>query len=268
MSESEDEWWKEYFRRDRLLMEPIHKSAEDFIEPALGLPDKSKILDLGCGYGRNSIALARNGYFVVGLDYCQELLDIARTKAQEAGVHVRFLRADMRQIPFGEANFDSVLSWSGSFGYFSDQENVGVVRSIAGCLVPGGKFILDIPNRDSVLRNHLGKTWHRNEEALVVEDRQFDCLTSRWHVDYTIILPRTGEVRKGTMTIRLYSFSEITRIVEDAGLEVLEVYGEPTSPPVPLSVDSGMIINYFYVRVSQLNGQLAWSSPIWVDSES
>lgn len=242
MSQSKVQWWKEYFRHDWLLMEPIHKSAEDFIEPALGLPDKSKILDLGCGYGRNSIALAKKGYFVVGFDYCQELLDIACTKAQEAGVDVLFVRGNMRQIPFREVSFDGVLCWGGSFGYFSDNENVEVVRSISCCLVSGGKFILDIPNRDSVLRNHLGKTWYRNEKALVVEDRQFDCLTSRWHIDYTIILPGVREVKKGRMSIRLYSFSEIAHIIEDAGLEVLEVYGEPTSPLVPLSIDSGIII--------------------------
>ena len=238
--QSETQWWKEYFRRDWLLMEAIHKSAEGFIEPALELPDKGKILDLGCGYGRNSIALAKKGYFVVGFDYCQELLDIACIKAQEAGVHVHFIRGDMRQIPFSEASFDGVVSWGGSFGYFSDQENVEVLLSIARCLVPSGKFILDIHNRDSILRNHLGKTWYRKGEALVLLDRQFDCLTSRWHVEHTIILP--GEVRKGEASIRLYSFSEIARILEEAGLEISKVYGEPTSPPAPLSVDSGMII--------------------------
>ena len=240
MSQNETQWWREYFRRDWLLMEPMHKSAEDFIELALGLPDKSKILDLGCGYGRNSIALAKKGYFVVGLDLCQELLDIARAKAREAGVHVHFVRGDMRQVPFSEASFDGVLSWAGSFGYFSDQENVEVVCSIVHCLMPGGKLILDIHNRDSILRNHLGKTWHRNGEALVLEDRQFDCLTSRWNVEHTILMP--GEIRKGAASIRLYGFSEVKRILEDTGLEVLHVYGEPTSPPAPLSVDSGMII--------------------------
>ena len=44
------------------------------------------------------------------------------------------------------------------------------------------------------------------------------------------------------MSIRLYSFSEIKHHAEGAGLEVQDVYGEPTDPPLPLTTDSGMII--------------------------
>ena len=189
------EWWEDYFRRDWLLMEGFKESAEAFIIPALGLPRGSRILDLGCGYGRNTIALARNGYAAVGLDYCGELLSIAHSEAQEAGVHVHLVRADMRQMPFEEASYHGIVSWAGSFGYFSDEENLGVLHSIARCLAPGGKFILDLHNRDSIVRNHLGKTRYRNDQAIVVVNRRFDCLTSRWQNDHTIMLPHTGELR-------------------------------------------------------------------------
>ena len=105
MDRNRVEWWEDYFRRDWLLMEGFKESAADFIIPALGLPPGSRILDLGCGYGRNTIALARNGYSAVGLDNCGELLSIARSEAQEAGVHVHLVRADMRQMPFEEASY-------------------------------------------------------------------------------------------------------------------------------------------------------------------
>jgi SAM-dependent methyltransferase len=61
-----ENWWREYFEEYYLLIEGV-KSREvtlrsaDFIEQAFDLPKGSRILDLGCGYGRLSVELAKRG---------------------------------------------------------------------------------------------------------------------------------------------------------------------------------------------------------------
>ena len=64
-----------------------------------------RILDLACGSGRHSLELKRHGFEVVGADISPELLEIARSDAEKAGLEVTFVEADLRDL-----EFDAVLS--------------------------------------------------------------------------------------------------------------------------------------------------------------
>src|SRR5215471_8821139 len=91
-------------------------AADQQIEKALALtkPTGNAVLDLCCGPGRCSIALAKRGFSVTGVDKSKYLLDEARTKAIAARVKVDWIRQDMRD--FVRANcFALVLSMFTSF---------------------------------------------------------------------------------------------------------------------------------------------------------
>ncbi len=68
-----------------------------------------RALDLGCGTGTNSIYLARDGWEVVGVDFSFLAILQARRRARQAGVAVRFYRADVTDLHFLSAPFDFVL---------------------------------------------------------------------------------------------------------------------------------------------------------------
>ncbi|MBI4361802.1 MAG: methyltransferase domain-containing protein, partial [Euryarchaeota archaeon] len=61
------------------------------------LPGGSRVVDLGCGSGRNALFLARRGHRVVGVDYVEEALRAARGEARRRRVdrRVRFYRGDL-----------------------------------------------------------------------------------------------------------------------------------------------------------------------------
>src|SRR5690625_6203570 len=88
------------------------------------------MLDLGCGRGRHSIALARRGYQVTGIDLSKEVVGKAEEIAEEAGLrNVTFLTGDMRETL--DQRFDAVLNLFTTFGYFlEDNENVRVLGNI------------------------------------------------------------------------------------------------------------------------------------------
>lgn len=83
---------------------------EDFLS-TLRKNEARRILDLGCGIGRNALFLAKEGYFVTGIDISYTALQVAAEKAREQKINnVVFLNADIDSLPFPSGHFDAVFS--------------------------------------------------------------------------------------------------------------------------------------------------------------
>jgi SAM-dependent methyltransferase len=72
--------------------------------------DGRSILDVGTGTGRAAVELARGGARVVGVDASAEMLEVARTRALDAGVSLRLGRADAHDLPFENQSVDGAVS--------------------------------------------------------------------------------------------------------------------------------------------------------------
>ena len=222
-------WYDEFFKEDYLkiylpfLTEERTKTDVDFIIDVLGLSPGSKILDLACGFGRHTIPLAKMGYDMTGLDYTEKFIQMAEEKAKEENLQIEFLVGDMRKIPF-ENHFAGVISYYTSFGFFSDEENFEVLKGVSKALKREGKFLLDIMNRDILIKNFQSKDWERLEDGtLVLEERNWDLKTGRIK-NYVTILDKKGE-RKRWFDVRLYALEELNYLLEKVGLKIIETYG-------------------------------------------
>jgi SAM-dependent methyltransferase len=113
----------------------------EFLEDLLKLPQGARILDVGCGPGRHSIALAKRGYAVTGIDVSRKFLELAAAAANEAGVKPAFFEVDARQMPF-DAEFDAVISLcQGGFGLMGNDDGL-VMRRMAESLKPGARLVM------------------------------------------------------------------------------------------------------------------------------
>jgi len=98
-----------------------------------------RIVEIGCGGGQNSIALAKWGATCVGVDPSQAQLAHARQLARENGVDVQFVEGVAEDLSaFPDRRFDLALS-SFAFGYVTDQR--AAYREVRRVLVPGGLFV-------------------------------------------------------------------------------------------------------------------------------
>ncbi len=99
------------------------------------------ILDVGCGTGENALHLAETGHEVWGVDSSPVAIAKAKQKALERGVAVTFLVWDAFDLQGLEMSFDTIVD-SGLFHIFSDEERPPFLRSLAGALRPGGRYVM------------------------------------------------------------------------------------------------------------------------------
>jgi len=246
--EFEKDWWKEYFSGDIVqtlkIVEGFKWNVDtDFVEEALALTEGSRILDSACGYGRFSIALASRAYRVTGLDFSAELLKEARFEASRRNVAVEFVQDDMRNMKY-DSEFDAVLCWANSFGFFSDSDNERVLQLISRSLKTKGRLLLDLHNKDAVIRNHLRKTWFAKNNYFVLMDWSFDARLSRSILREIIVDANEGVVKDQVMSMREYTLHEMKLLLEDAGLKFLQVYGDTSEgfTPEGFGIDSSLVI--------------------------
>src|SRR5215467_11405524 len=144
----------------------------------LELEPGMEVLDLACGHGRIANALAERGCRVTGLDATPLFLDQARLDAAARGVAVTYVDGDMRDLPW-TGRFDRVINWFTAFGYFDDAGNRRVLTEVARALKPGGRFALEMSNRDWIIRHFEPAGVDERDGNLIAERRRFEPLTGR-----------------------------------------------------------------------------------------
>jgi SAM-dependent methyltransferase len=110
----------------------------DFLVDALGLEPGMRVLDVGCGPGRHSLALACRGFEVVGVDHSAEFVRLARDAAVADGLSAIFEELDVRELD-RPGEFDATLCLcQGGFGLLGGRDEADVFGRIAATLRPGG----------------------------------------------------------------------------------------------------------------------------------
>jgi len=229
LEQTEAAWVTEYFGESylRLYQFPGERTDPEveFVAATLSprIAHGGLVLDLACGQGRHAVPLAGRGFRIIGLDYQHNLLRAARQAAHDAGADVRFVRGDMRWLPFAET-FDAVVNLFTAFGYFADEENARVLCEVARVLRPGGWFVLDVANRDALLRTAQPRSWKRLPDgSLVVSEWTWDVAAGRY-THWQLVLDEQGR-RSLSHSVRVYTCTELTALLRDAGFMVVERYG-------------------------------------------
>jgi SAM-dependent methyltransferase len=228
-------WWEDFFNDDYLrtvekVTDPQITREVAFIEDSLGVERGGAILDLACGTGRHAVELATRGYEVVGFDLSLAMLARAGDEAQDRDVKLNFVQGDMREMSFDE-QFDGIFCWNTSFGYFEEEKNTQVVARVHKALKTGGMFLLDVINRDFLVKQSPSLCWFEGDGCVCMDDMSVDFITSRMRVKRTMMFD-DGRTREVEYSIRTYGLHELGKILHDGGFKVCEVSGRLATPGV------------------------------------
>jgi quercetin dioxygenase-like cupin family protein/2-polyprenyl-3-methyl-5-hydroxy-6-metoxy-1,4-benzoquinol methylase len=112
-----------------------------------GILPRGRAIELGCGTGTNAILLAQRGYDVTAIDLSPKALAIARTKAMNAGVNVRFVEADVTALPPPDIPYDLLFD-RGCYHCVRREQLDGYLAALVRLTRPGAKCLLLAGNCD------------------------------------------------------------------------------------------------------------------------
>ncbi|MBC8334272.1 MAG: class I SAM-dependent methyltransferase [Anaerolineales bacterium] len=218
------------------LLTPERTNTEiDFLLAQTQSTPGHLILDVGCGPGRHSIELARRGYRVVGIDPSEAMIVAAKERAKEAGVNPEFIQAHGEDF-LTEYKFDAAICLFTTLGQINDDasspkiNNHPLLNQISQVLVPGGPFVLEVPQKKWVV-NTLKDSDHFGDDRNYTDiQRAYDPESNILSETFRLVSP--GETNQFFLRYHLYDVDEIHIFLNNAGFEVLHTYGDYRSAPV------------------------------------
>lgn len=221
------EWYKDWFSSpyyDLLYQNRDTDEAWQFIRrliEQLHAKKGDKILDVACGKGRHSKALADEGFDVTGIDLATRLIEEARQMEND---HLHFYQHDMR-LPFRINYFDFAFNLFTNFGYFrTEREHDSAMRTITQSLNSKGILVIDY------LNTHYAEDNLVKAEIKKIGPVKFHI--SRWHNDThffkQIQIEDNGNLLKHLFTEKVAKFSpgDFTDMLAYQGMQVEDIFGD------------------------------------------
>lgn len=224
-----------WYDKDSEFEELFHKDTENekitnrTIEKILKKYKVKSVLDLTCGTGSQVFYLLKHGFEVTGSDISTGMLKIAKRKAIQEKIKIKFLRGDMRTIKVG--TFDAAITIFNAIGHLTKAGFEKAIRNIHKNLKKGGIYIFDIINLNYVLdKNNIMKMSLERIETIddiKVRELQHSIIdNSGILTSYTLFYtqkdrqtPKTAS--KGINTLQLYTADELRKMLANNGFKVL-----------------------------------------------
>jgi D-alanine-D-alanine ligase len=228
------DWWRTlfnavYLRTDGDVVEndaATHGEVDRLLKVA-GLEPNDRILDVCCGQGRHSLELARRGFrHVTGVDRSRYLIRLARRRARDAHLEVRFREGDARRLSVGESAFDAVIVMGNSFGYFDQEaEDLAVLSAIKRALRSRGKLVLDLTD-GAWMRDHFERrSWEWiDQDHFVCRERSLSRDRDRLISREVVVHAEKGVLADQFYAERLYDRGRIQQLLEAAGFGEIRVH--------------------------------------------
>jgi SAM-dependent methyltransferase len=191
------------------------------------------ILDLGCGTGRITIPIAKNGHKIIGIDSSKKMLDEAMQKAQSSSLTIDFIESDIRNFDLPE-RFSLILLTFNTICHLYDFESIfSTFTCIKKHLKPGGRLIIDVFNpdlsflsRDENIKSKRA-TYKNPYNAGNVEITQSNFYSKKEQTNYNKwFFKMDGKEFEQELNKRVFFPQEIDNYIRFLNMEIENKYGD------------------------------------------
>jgi ubiquinone/menaquinone biosynthesis C-methylase UbiE len=163
----------------------------------------SKVLDIGCGLGREAFALHQKGYSVTGIDISENAVKNAEQIAKAHKMNIPFLRYNGKTLPFPDHSFDAVIIWSQTFGLlYGDEYKESFLKECKRVLKEGGILSFSAHDRE-FQKEHYGR-FVRGHKFFPYADSEIywenflpeEIMTFAEQAGFTVVKCERGEIYK------------------------------------------------------------------------
>ena len=228
------------------------KREMPFILSLLENVENPRVLDIACGSGRHSVALASHGAEVVGVDYSRSMIQAAEKHAADANVAPEFIVGEMESVKKTvEGPFDLVICLGNSLALTNDINSVKqVVKDIFSLLGDGGSFVAQVLNFEEIhwtgFRTFPSKVGLLSNGEEITFSRLFE------HTDYpfssTLVMSafrKEGESwisEVSTQKVLNLKHDQMKTILEETGFSSSEIFSNYERGEIDKKYDRSMVI--------------------------
>lgn len=188
------------------------------------------VLDCGCGTGTHAVLLAKKGYDVTAFDFSAEQIKLARKKAKENNVKIKFYVGDIRNFDFGK--FDAVISLYAPimFGCKNVTDLTNAIKSIKESLHPGGISFVETPTSKMMELFQLQINKHLEDKFKIVRLAfyNFNKKKKSAKLDYVYISKINDKIncKKAKSNHYYYDKKDFEKAFKKTGAKVVKWYSE------------------------------------------
>lgn len=183
----------------------------------------SLVLDLGCGAGSLTAVMAKRGCDMIGIDFSEEMLNIAKNENNKEGI--LYLCQDMREFEL-YGTVDVIYSSFDCINYITDKRDLKKVFALCdNYLNPGGIMIFDL-NTDVYFKEVLDKKTYAFEEEGVYLVWQSEYKNSKCSFFLDMFYEEKGKYERfyEEQEERAYSFDDIKNALSGTSLKIEGIY--------------------------------------------
>lgn len=219
---------------DAASRRPERIDAEvEWLVSRLGLRERDRVLDLGCGPGLYCTRLAQHGLEVTGVDYSETSIAYARAAAVEQGLSITYRIQDYLTLD-DQDEYTAVFLIYGDFCVLSDEHRAILLERIRQALRPGGYFVFDAMTPAAFHREEPRHEWEVRTGGFWRPAPHLLLTSTFLFPDELVVLRQYGVMEEESdlsvyrVWSRYYSPETITDALELHGFVVEEVTGDLT----------------------------------------
>lgn len=209
-----------------LIPEGLTKAEVDFLIANSNLKVGDKVLDLMCGYGRHSLALARRGMEVTGVDNLEDYVNEVEQIATTENLPLKIKQEDVLQFQ-PHKKYDLAICMGNSLSFFNYIESLRLFSMIASSLNQGKQFVFHSwMITEIAIKQFKDNSWVNLEGLKCLYDSQYFFSPSRIETESIFITP-DGKTELKKAVDYIYSMNEVEAMLKETGFMLKEVWSIP-----------------------------------------